>query len=278
MLDAIEDAAEEVGEPDDVESVEEAQPLLDKFFKALPHTPLHELEDLLLEYEKHFRELLKELGPGRLPPGYFVRQIIVAVCGHFGRIISDMWPEGERLHSADGLDFSIETASLLFPQTWGRPTYDVLFYDQLLDHNAAHEMLGPSIRPENAEELRRKALVRLAAVDAAIEQSGSTPERVHEQEHLAQIAAGFYPAPFSLHGQQRWLSIDTSYALEPGVALRNCFQVNDSIRAHLQRLAEVLVKGYEATPVGEHTEQNEKQMAMVREFMENGQVPEPWHI
>lgn len=251
--------------------------MLDQFFKQLPSTRLDELDELLLKYEKRFRGLLKELGPGRLPQGYFVRQIIVAVCGHFARIINDMWPEGERLHNADGLDFSIELASLLFPQTWGRPTYDVQFYDQLLDHNTAHEMFGPTIRPDNAEELRSKALVRLAAVDEAIRQDGSTPERVHEQEHLAQIAAGFYPAPFSLYGQQRWLPIDTSFVLEPGVPLRNCFQLNDSIRAHLMRLSEVLVKGYEATPAEERTEQNEKQMSMVREFMEHGQVPEPWH-
>lgn len=282
MLAAAEAAEHTEGEAGEVESTEEVIPLLDQFDSKLSEVPFSQLEAYILDFEAKLRDLVKELGPGRIPKGYVGRQVMVSVMGHFGRLIADMLPKEARLDSGDGIDFAIELASILYPNTWGRPTYDLTMYDPMLTRDGAQSN-GPIVREHAASELTLKARRRMAQIERQAAEQKPTesdiilPESVEEYTHLVQIESGIYPAPFNGENLHRWLYVDTSFALDPNLDLRNAFRLSPQHVAYLRHAATISLASYKQSPEMASTERGQAHIACLNDFMEKNQLRQPWH-
>ena len=287
MLAAVEVAAEETGEQQDVESTEEVIPLLDQFDVGLRDVNFDKLEPYLLEFEVKLRELVKELGPGRIPKGYVGRQVLTSVLGHVGRIVSGMLGKEHALDSRDGIDFAIELSSILYPNTYGIPTYDITFYDELLKPESAISGRGAAvIREQIADELREKAARRIAHMQNQVnvletEQERLAAVRAGEREfiHLTQLMAGFYPAPFNAEDQYRWLSVDVGTALDPAADPRDSFTLTPEHTDYLGKIARMAAEDYKAHPeVVARDPKSQHHQQVVQDFLNYGRLREPWHL
>lgn len=286
MREAVQATVDEAGEQHDVESTEEVIPLLDKFDLGIRNVKLDKLEPYLLEFEAELRELVKSLGPGRIPHGYVGRQLMVSVLGHVGRIVTDILGEKHALDSRDGMDFAIELASILYPITYGVPTYDVLFYDELLDPNSSASTQGAVvIREQMASELQEKALKRIAlmqqqvnALESPEAQAAEIQRLQPEFVHLTQIAAGFYPAPFNAEQQHRWLAVDVGVALDPNLDPKDSLALSPENLTYLEKIAHLSLEDYKANPdeVSRDSKLQHHQQ-ILQEFLECGRLREPWH-
>lgn len=282
----MEEAAHTEGEVHDVESVDEVIPLLDRYDARLPEVTFAKLEEHVLSFEAELRELTNSLGPGRIPKGYVGRQMMVSVMGHVGRMIAEILPKEARLDNTDALDFSIELASILFPNTWGVPTYDITMYDPLLDPNTATSN-GPIIRKHAASELAEKAKRRMANIEKNAtltnpdEPGSMCPEDSAQYLLLSQIEAGIYPAPFNSEILHRWLYVDTTLALSPMTDLRDAFRLSPEHIAYLKRVGQIMLADYSIVAETVSLESNQgaqTHIACIREFMESGTLREPWHV
>lgn len=287
MREAVQATVDETGEQHEVESTEEVIPLLDKFDLGIRNVKLDKLEPYLLNFETELRELVNSLGPGRIPRGYVGRQVLVSVLGHVGRIVTDTLGEKHALDSRDGIDFAIELASILYPNTYGVPTYDVLFYDELLEPKSSTSTRGAVvIREEMATELQEKALRRIAlmqqqvnALESPEAQAAEIQRLQPEFVHLTQIAAGFYPAPFNAEQQHRWLAVDVGVALDPDLDPKDSFTLSPENMTYLGKIAHLALEDYKANP--DEVSQNSKlryHQQVLRDFLEYGRLREPWHI
>lgn len=287
MLAAVEVAAEETGEQQDVESTEEVIPLLDQFDVGLRNVNFDKLEPYLLDFETKLRELVKELGPGRIPKGYVGRQVLISVLGHVGRIVTGMLGKEHELDSRDGIDFAIEMSSIFYPTTYGVPTYDITFYDELLKPESAISGRGATIiRDPIADELREKAARRIAHMQNQVnaletEQDRLAAVKTHEREfiHLTQLMAGFYPAPFNSEEQLRWLAVDVGNALDPTANPRDSFALTPDHAQYLAKIAQMAADDYTAHPeVAAQDPQSRHHQQVVQDFLTYGRLREPWHI